>query len=276
MVDIKRELIKKLSAIMPENEAQSELNFLLREHFNYSRINQIVNPQKINDFKEELDELTDIRIKSGKPLQYIINKAAFFDDIYYVDENVLIPRPETELLVNAIFKHADKNTKILDIGTGSGCIPISLAKMLKSSRITTCDISEEALNIAKINAKALCPDYKINFIHSDLFENIKEKFDIIVSNPPYIDPSMQSDMQKEVTGFEPHGALFAENEGMLFYEKIIEKAPEFLYKNGILAFEMGINQSEKIKKLLAERAFSKIVIIPDFTFIDRVVLSKLL
>lgn len=119
----------------------------------------------------------------------------------------------------------------------------------------------------------LCSEYKINFVHSDLFENIAEKFDIIISNPPYIAENLKSGMQPEVTEFEPHGALFATDEGLYFYKKIIQLAPQYLNKNGVLAFEVGINQSRKIKELLENQGFSKIIIIPDLSAIDRVVLG---
>lgn len=272
-IELKRKLTNKLSEIMPESEAQSELDFLLREHFGLDRKELILNPQKVLAYEAELENIVKERTSTRKPLQYIINKAAFLDDIYFVDESVLIPRPETEILVKEVAKYANSTSKILDIGTGSGCIAISLAKLLKNDSITSCDISKNALKTAEKNAKRLCPERQINFIQSDLFENINGEFDLIVSNPPYIDKSLEKSMQIEVSGYEPRNALFADDEGMYFYKKIAEEAPKFLKKDGILAFEAGINQAKKIENLLYCRGFKKIIIIPDLSSIDRVVLG---
>lgn len=272
-IELKHKFVTDLSAIMPEGEALSELNFVLKEHFNISLKDLVINPNIISEYKSELEAIVKERVKTRKPLQYILHKASFMGEIFYVDENVLIPRPETEILVTETAKLANSNTKILEIGTGSGCIAISLAQLLKNNHITTCDISLRALTVAKKNAQMLCSEYKINFVHSDLFENIAEKFDIIISNPPYIAENLKSGMQPEVTEFEPHGALFATDEGLYFYKKIIQLAPQYLNKNGVLAFEVGINQSRKIKELLENQGFSKIIIIPDLSAIDRVVLG---
>ncbi len=269
----RRETINKLSKIMSQQEATSELDFLLREEFGINKKDELLNPNIILAYKNDIENIVNIRIKTRKPLQYIINKATFLSDIYYVDENVLIPRPETELLVNEILKQANNKSKILDIGTGSGCIAISLAKLLKNDNITTCDISENALSVAEKNHKIICPERKIHFVYSDLFKNIKEKYDIIVSNPPYIDPVLKQAMQPEVLEYEPHGALFAEEEGMLIYRKIIEQAKSYLNSNGLLAFEIGINQAEKVKMLLEKNHFEKVTIISDFIPIDRIILA---
>lgn len=271
--ELKYKFVSDLSAIMPEREALSELNFILKEHFNVSLKDFVVNPNIIFEYKSELEAIINVRVKKRKPLQYILNKASFMGEIFYVDENVLIPRPETEILVTETAKLANSNIKILEIGTGSGCIAISLAKLLKNNNITTCDISLNALTVAKKNAENLCPEYKIDFIHSDLFKNITGKYDIIISNPPYIAETLKSDMLPEVTDFEPNNALFADEEGLYFYKKIIQSAHQYLKGKGILAFEVGINQAEKIKNFLKNQGFSKIIIIPDLCSIDRVVLA---
>ncbi len=272
-MDLKLELANKLSAIMPKSEAISEIDFVLKEHFGVDKTKLMINPELINNYKSELDEIIEERLRTRKPLQYIINKAVFWDDIYYVDENVLIPRPETEILVQEVSKYLNSNSSILEIGTGSGCIAISLAKLLCNDNIVSCDISSEALEVAMRNANIICPERKVNFIKSDLFENIEGKFDAIVSNPPYIDETLKVDMQPEVLDFEPHNALFAENEGMFIYEKIIEQAPRYLNKGGLIAFECGINQAQKIKKIFKDNAFLKVIIITDLSSIDRIVLA---
>ena len=272
-MDLKLELANKLSVIMPKNEAISEIDFVLKEHFGLDKTKLMINPELINNYKSELDEIIEERLRTRKPLQYIINKAVFGDNIYYVDKNVLIPRPETEILVQEVSKYLNSNSSILEIGTGSGCIAISLAQALRNDNIVSCDISQGALDVAKLNADKICPERKINFINSNLFENIDGKFDAIVSNPPYIDEALKVDMQPEVLNFEPHNALFAENEGMLIYEKIIEHAPRYLNNGGLIAFECGINQAQKIKELLENNAFLKVIIITDLSSIDRIVLA---
>ena len=269
----KQEIIKELCTILPLSEAGSELDFMLREEFSLTKKDLLLNPEKILLHKDKIKNIINTRISTRKPLQYIINKAVFYDEIFYVDENVLIPRPETELLVAEVSKHLNENSKILDIGTGSGCIPIILAKILNNDNITSCDISSNVLKVASKNAQKIVPTKKITFIESDLFSNIKGKFDAIVSNPPYITQELKKDMQPEVLKHEPHSALFAENEGMLFYEKIIGDAKKYLKKDGFLAFEIGINQAEKIKQILNSSGFLKLIIIPDLSSIDRVVLA---
>ena len=273
MMNTKQKFIKKLSQIMPNNEAIGEINFILKEHLNLDKTKLILNPNLIDDYKNEIEKIIDKRINTRMPLQYILNKAVFCEDVYYVDKNVLIPRPETEILVRETAKYLNSNSKILEIGSGSGCISISLAKLLQNINITSCDISDGALNIAKNNAQNLCPNLKINFINSDLYSNVDGKFDAIISNPPYIAQELKKDMQPEVLEFEPHSALFADNDGMLFYEKIITCAPKFLKKGGLIAFEVGINQAQKVKLLLENSSFSKVIIITDLSSIDRCVLG---
>ncbi len=258
---------------MPINEASSEIYFILKEQFNIEKTKLILYPNLIDEYAEKIENIINERIETRKPLQYILNKAVFLNETYFVDKNVLIPRPETELLVLETAKYLNNETKILEIGTGSGCIAISLAKILKNNNITTCDISQNALKVAQINAKAIAPEYEIKFINSDLFSNINEKFDAIISNPPYISEDFKKEMQPEVLKYEPHSALFAENDGMLIYEKIIEQSPKFLNMGGLIAFEAGINQANKIKNLLEKKGFKKVIIITDLSSIDRIVLA---
>ena len=185
---------------------------------------------------EELENIFSER-KQGKPLQYILNISEFMGEKFFVNENVLIPRPETEILINKVIDIAKtiQNPEILDIGTGSGCIPIIVKKIIPISDIYSCDISDEAIKIAKVNANNI--DTNIHFIKSDLFQNINMKFDIIVSNPPYIPPNEKPYIQKEVT-FEPDLALYTNDlKGIEFYRKIIANASEYLNTKGYLCFE---------------------------------------
>ena len=272
-MNTKQRLINKLSLIMPISEAISEIDFILKEKFSIEKTKLILYPSLIDEYADKIENIINERIETRKPLQYILNKAVFLNDVYFVDKNVLIPRPETELLVLEAAKYLNNAAKILEIGTGSGCIAISLAKILKNNNITSCDISQKALQVAQINAKTIAPEYAIKFVNSDLFSNINEKFDAIISNPPYISEEFKKEMQPEVLNYEPHSALFAENKGMYIYEKIIEQAPKFLNIGGLIAFEAGINQANQIKNLLEKNGFKKVIIITDLSSIDRIVLA---
>ena len=274
-MSLKKKYVSKLLKITSVQEAEAEFDFILYNHFNLNKTDVLLNKVDLSEYETELDEFANKRISERMPLQYILNKAFFMEDEYYVDNGVLIPRPETELLVATVLKYATDKSKILDIGTGSGCIAISLAKYLKSDNVSACDISDKALNIAKKNAKNIIPNHNINFILSDLFSSVSGKFDIIVSNPPYIDSVLKCDMEDEVLNHEPHSALFAKNSGMFFYEKIIADAKKYLTNHGIIAFEVGINQSSKVANLLDLAEFKKVIIIPDLSSIDRIVLGIL-
>lgn len=207
-------------------------------------------------------------LEKGVPAQYITGDVNFYGYIFKVNKNVLIPRFETELLVektiNYIKKYFDK-VSILDIGTGSGVIGITLAKKLKA-KVTASDISLEALEVAKENAKL--NDVNINFIHSNLFTNINGTFDVIISNPPYI--AYNEVIDEKVKNNEPHLALYAENSGLYFYEQILKEAHNYLNKKNMLAFEIGETQGEDLKEI-AHKYFpkAKILVEKDFPGKDR-------
>ena len=187
------------------------------------------------------------KLKEGKPVQYIIGNVDFYNVNLLVNENVLIPRFETEYLVEKTINYA-KNLKepldILDIGTGSGAIAITLAKHLNSNVLAT-DISKEALKIAEENAKR--NNVKINFKQSDILKNIQGKFDIIISNPPYI--AKDEKIDPLVKNNEPHIALYADNNGLYFYEEILKNIKPHLKEKSIIAFEIGMTQSEEVTKI---------------------------
>ena len=207
--------------------------------------------------------------KKGKPLQYIVGTAPFYDLTLKVNENVLIPRFETEYLtektINYSKKHFQNKIKILDIGTGSGAIAIALKKHLNSN-VTASDISLDALKLAKENAKQ--NNVEITFIHSNIFENIKGKFDVIISNPPYI--AYDEEIDDIVKNNEPHLALYADDNGLYFYKEIIKSSQKYLNKKSILAFEIGMTQRNYLKEY-ANHYFpnSKISIEKDLTGRDR-------
>ena len=211
--------------------------------------------------------------KKGRPLAYIIGNTEFFGRVFETKEGVLIPRPETELLVEEVLKIA-KNMgaeKILDIGTGSGAIAISLA-FETNAKLVAVDISDGAIEIANKNAKTLGADVEI--IKSDLFEKIDEKYDIIVSNPPYIKTAVLSTLDREVRDHEPILALDGGEDGLDFYRKIIENAPKYLKDDGYVAFEIGFDQAEDLKRLL-KKDFENINVIKDYNKHDRIVIAKL-
>ena len=212
------------------------------------------------------------RIKNNEPVQYIVGNVDFCGNKIKVNKNVLIPRFETEELVentiNFIKNNFNKKIKVLDIGTGSGCIIISLKKELPFIDAYALDISKEALEVAKENAKN--NNVNINFINSDIFSNINDKFDIIISNPPYI--SHDEEVMDIVKNNEPHLALYSDNNGLYFYEEILKNAHKYFNKKYLLAFEIGMNQFKDIDSL--RKIYlkdSKIILKKDLQGRDRMV-----
>ena len=217
--------------------------------------------------KEKIEEGIK-KLQEGKPVQYIVGNVDFYDINLLVNKNVLIPRFETEYLVEKTINYAKKLKEpldILDIGTGSGAIAITLAKHLNSKVIAT-DISEKALEIAQKNAKR--NNTKINFKQSDILKNVKGKFDIIISNPPYI--YKDETIDPLVKDNEPSLALYADNKGLYFYEEILKNIKPYLKEKSIIAFEIGMTQSEDITKI-AQKYLPKAKIITekDLTGKDR-------
>ena len=221
-----------------------------------------------NSFSEQMSKenenkyfsLIEKYIKEDVPLSHLVGFEYFYDRKYKVTKDVLSPRMETEELIYKVIEYvkasSKNNFKILDLCTGSGIIAITLKKELNQFLIdvVASDISEEAIEVAKENAQF--HDATIKFIQSDIFDNIDEKFDIIVSNPPYIDRKDEVTMQDNVLKYDPHLALFAEEEGMYFYRKIIEQANDYLNENGVIFFEIGYDQKDKIIKLADLNGYS--------------------
>ena len=197
--------------------------------------------------------LIEKHIKEDVPLSHLVGFEYFYDRKYKVTKDVLSPRMETEELIYKVVEYVKttkkNNLRILDLCTGSGIIAITLKKELSqfSIDVVASDISKEALEVAKENAKTHIAD--IRFIQSDIFNNIDDKFDIIVSNPPYIDRKDEVTMEDNVLKYDPHLALFAEEEGMYFYRNITEQANSYLNANGVIFFEIGYDQKDKIVKL---------------------------
>ena len=221
-----------------------------------------------NSFSEQMSKenenkyfsLIEKHIKEDVPLSHLVGFEYFYDRKFKVTKDVLSPRMETEELIYKVIEYVKasnkNNFKILDLCTGSGIIAITLKKELSqfSIDVVASDISEEAIKVAKENAQS--HDAIIKFIQSDIFDNIADKFDIIVSNPPYIDRKDEVTMQDNVLKYDPHLALFAEEEGMYFYREIIEQANDYLNENGVIFFEIGYDQKDKIIKLADLNGYS--------------------
>lgn len=189
-------------------------------------------------------------LESGIPVQYIVGNVDFYGNTFKVNKNTLIPRFETELLVEKTIKYINKyfnnEIKILDIGTGSGCIAITLNKLLDNSMVTAVDISKDALDVARENNKINNTD--VNFIESDVFSNINYKYDVIISNPPYI--SYDEDIMDVVYNNEPHMALYADDNGLYFYDKILRECRKYLTDRFLIAFEIGYKQGNDILNII--------------------------
>lgn len=226
-----------------------------------------------NKYKKGIEDL-----KSGKPLQYITNKQEFMGLDFYVDENVLIPQPDTEILVEEVLNKIEKlkvKINVLDICTGSGAIGVSIAKNATNVNVTMSDISKNALKVAQKNAKTNEVLDKCKFIKSNMFENIEEKYDVIVSNPPYIKSKIIKTLEKEVQN-EPLIALDGGEDGLDFYKIIIQTAYKHLKENGILALEIGYDQKEEVIKLIEEsNKYINIYCKKDLTGNDRIIICNL-
>ncbi len=280
------EIFKKVEKILFESgieEFKQEAKLIITEVSGLSleEILLLDSSAEVIPNKDEIIKIANKRADEKIPLQYLLGFSYFMDEKYLINENVLIPRDETQILVEEsykLIKDLNKKINILDIGTGSGIISCSLAKKLKNKdiEIIAVDKSVAALEIALENISKSDLVRKVVIRKSDLFSKIREceKFDLIVSNPPYIPLKEKNNLQKELE-FEPFEALFAQDdEGVEFYRKIIETAPEFLKKDGFLAFELGINQSKIVKQILEEK-FKNINIIKDLAGIERVITAQI-
>ena len=261
------------SGIHP-NEARIEVKMMIEHYCNYTALDVIRGVPLDYEKLKIVREKAGVRARTKIPVQYIIGLADFLGSKYVVNENVLIPRGETEQLVMRVLDilRSNNTKKVLDIGTGSGCIPCAIAQG-GDYYITSVDISPKALEVAKENVKRLELEKKIKLIESDLFSALDKntKFDVIVSNPPYI--PVGTELQKEVT-FEPSTALFANDNGLEFYEKIIPQSREFLNDNGFIAFEIGYDQGDAVYKLLEQAGFKNIIIEKDIMGLDRIVYAQ--
>ena len=258
-------------------EAKLDTELIFSEVLNYDRMMLSLSfTREITEAeKEKIREMLKKRAVDKLPVQYILGYEEFYGRRFEVNKAVLIPRPETERLVEECIKRlTETNGKyVLDIGAGSGAIGVSIAKELPNTKVLACDLSEDALEVAKLNAEKL-EATNIKFIKSDVFSEIKYKeFDLIVSNPPYIPQEEYENLQVEVKLHEPQMALTDTKDGYYFYKKISREAPNYLKSGGVLAFEVGYNQSEEIKLFMEKQGFKNVVVIKDYEGIDRMVIG---
>lgn len=280
-IQIERTYKDVLSSIYDQDEIQAIYNMVLQDIFEIKPAEYIlIKEHEIQ--ADKLDKISTIlsELQQGRPVQHIIGKAYFYGHDFHVNEHTLIPRPETEELVHKIIAdHKNKaDLKIIDIGTGTGCIPISLGKKLVGSTLWAVDISNEALQVAKTNSQQLNQD--VHFISADILEweyifSEKQHFDIIVSNPPYITPEEKQDMHINVLSFEPHTALFVEQTApLIFYDYIADFAKFHLKDNGALYFEINQYLSQQTKDLLVKKGFNHVEIIKDINGADRIIKAQ--
>ncbi|WP_338957252.1 peptide chain release factor N(5)-glutamine methyltransferase [Fusobacterium vincentii] len=227
--------------------------------------------------KDKIREMLVLRAKKRKPLQYILGEWEFYGLPFKVSEGVLIPRADTEILVEQCIQlmREVEEPNILDIGSGTGAISIAIANELKSSSVTGIDINEKAIELANKN-KTLNKIKNINFVKSNLFENLDKdfKYDLIVSNPPYISKNEYETLMPEVKNYEPQNALTDLGDGLYFYREISKLAGEYLKDTGYLAYEIGYNQAKDVTKILQNNNFDILSVIKDYGGNDRVVIAK--
>ena len=270
-----QEIVKVLTdSGIAENEAKREVSILLEHFLNYTELDKLKGKTLSTEELNLIYEKVNIRVKERVPVQYITGEAWFMGEWFKVSPDVLIPRDETEILVRKAIELVKNNgfEDVLDIGTGSGCIACTIAKKTEAT-VLGVDISSDALRIALDNVTRLGINNKAIFRKSDLFEKIREgeSFDMIVSNPPYIprDTVLDDEVKKE-----PEMALFAEEDGLYFYRKIIEQAPNFLNDGGYLLFELGIGEADRVREMM-EREFVEISVEKDLAGVDRIIYGKM-
>ena len=278
---------KTLKKIYPTSEIDTFLFLLLEEYLNFKRIDIVLK----SNFEISPEDLILLRsstklLEQEIPIQYILGKTEFYGFPFILNEHVLIPRPETEELITSILEKVlktktfhtnakEKQLKILDIGTGSGCIPISLKKSLPFAEITAIDVSNEALTIAKKNTVLNKVD--INLTQQDILKttSLNQLYDIIVSNPPYVRESEKKEIKNNVLNNEPHMALFVkDNNPLVFYNKIAELAKNHLTKNGTLFFEINQYLGKETVELIKLKGFNKIQLKKDIFGRDRIIIAS--
>jgi len=273
---------ESLSNLYPNTEIDSFFFLLTEEFLGLQRIdvslqsNLQLNVKQLEHLNSALE-----RLRKEEPIQYILEKTVFYGLPFSVNKNVLIPRPETEELVEWVLKDISLSTRsktleIIDIGTGSGCIPITIAKNLSEANVSAIDICQEALSVAKKNAKI--NEVAVDFIQTDILnvDRLPQKYDIIISNPPYVRELEKMEIKNNVLENEPHLALFVEDTNpLLFYDKIADLTFDSLVKNGTLYFEINQYLGKETVDLLSKKGFSHIELRKDLFGNDRMIKASL-
>jgi release factor glutamine methyltransferase len=270
------QLLKNSGVPDPRRDAASLLSFTVERDrtFLISHSDHLLSEAELESFRDRVD-----RRSHGEPLQYITGQQDFYGRVFRVSPAVLIPRPETELLVEAALELVGEGdaARICDVGTGSGCIAITLACERVNARGIALDISASALEIAKHNAVAMKVDKRLKFLLSDCFDALAkadELFDLIVSNPPYVAAGVVSGLQREVKDHEPMVALTPGANGLSVIKRLIDEAPGFLRKDGHLLLEIGFDQGEAVQGLVDSRQWQLVDIRPDLQGIPRIVILR--
>lgn len=252
--------------------ANLDAKLLLCKFLKKDKLFLVVNSEKEIEIDEKFMELVSRREKH-EPMQYILGKAEFYGLDFKVNKNVLIPRPDTEVLVEKVISFVKNNSyAILDIGTGSGCIPISILVNCPNAKAYAADISADAIEVAKENAKLNNVDNKINFLNIDILNDFPDfSIDCIVSNPPYIEEEVIPTLMEDVRNFEPYIALSGGADGLVFYRRIAQEGYKILRKGGLIAFEVGYTQAKAVEEILKKNGFTQTEIIKDLAGIERIV-----
>ena len=276
---IYKESVLLLTPIYGEREAESILNLLFEDHLGITRIHRLTNPEKeLSESNVEKLQTAMPQLLKNVPVQHIIGFAYFMDRKYLVNKHTLIPRPETEELAGLILDENDheKALDMLDIGTGTGCIAISLALGFSQAKVTGWDISERAVEIARQNSQAL--GTSVIFEVQDVLREVPpKKYDLIVSNPPYIPETDRADMHENVVAFEPEGALFVPNgDPLIFYRRIANLGSAHLNPGGKLYFEIHEDFGQAMKEMLQEKGYQQVGVFQDLNGKDRMVRALLI
>jgi len=268
------QVLRKAGVPEARREAGSLLSHVIQRDrtFLISHAEDLLNERDFESFREVVK-----RRASGEPLQYISGRQDFYGREFLVSPAVLIPRPETELLVESALSVMNDDSRLCDVGTGSGCIAITLLCERPNARATALDISEPALKIARQNAEGLGVSDRLEFVRSDCFESLTEDdeaFDMIVSNPPYVSADVIPGLQPEVKDHEPMVALSPGTDGLSIIRRLLAEAPRFLRKDGFMLLEIGYDQGEAIRELVDVQTWELIDIKPDLQGIPRIVLFQ--
>jgi release factor glutamine methyltransferase len=265
-------ILKKNKIPNPQLDSEILLSNLIKRDKKYIILNpkELINSEQLGKFRCLIE-----RRKKKEPIAYIINKKEFWRDEFFVNKDVLIPRPDTELIIEQVLKiySNDKQLQVLDIGTGSGCILLSILKERPNFYGTGIDISKKSINVSKFNAKQLNLMNRVKFLDSSV-DNFKiGKYDLVVSNPPYIEQLNLKYLEKDVVNFEPKLALSGGLDGLSKIRKVINKAKILIKKKGKFILEIGFNQKNKVKKILKEEGFYVNKAIKDYGNNDRCIIS---